>query len=77
MDIADIVADLRREREQVQEAIRSLERLEIGGRRHGRPPAWLAEVVAERSGRLPGIRHGPRSPRNDCHGSGFMAAETR
>jgi hypothetical protein len=35
---------LRREREQIDEAILSLERLAAGsGPRRGRPPAWLTE----------------------------------
>ncbi len=43
MDLAKILAQLRRERELVEEAIASLERLATGtGRpRRGRPPAWL------------------------------------
>ncbi len=45
MDVAKILADLRQEREQIEEAILSLERLASGrGRRRGRPPAWMAEA---------------------------------
>lgn len=45
MDVAKILADLRLEREQIEEAIISLERLARGrGRRRGRPPAWLLEA---------------------------------
>jgi hypothetical protein len=45
MDVTKIVAELRLEREQIEEAIISLERLARGrGRRRGRPPAWLAEA---------------------------------
>ena len=42
MNLTKILADLRREREQIDEAILSLERLAAGsGPRRGRPPAWL------------------------------------
>jgi len=44
MDIAKILAELREEREQIEEAILTLERLVAGrGRRRGRPPAWLTK----------------------------------
>ena len=42
MNLTTILADLRRERAQIDEAILSLERLAAGsGPRRGRPPAWL------------------------------------
>lgn len=42
MNLTKILAELRREREQIDEAILSLERLAAGsGPRRGRPPAWL------------------------------------
>lgn len=45
MDVTKILAELRQEREQIEEAIISLERLARGrGKRRGRPPAWLAEA---------------------------------
>jgi len=44
MDITKILEDLRQERDQLEEAILSLERLAAGGRRRGRPPAWIAAV---------------------------------
>ncbi len=45
MDVAKILADLRQEREQIEEAIITLERLAHGrGRRRGRPPAWMVEA---------------------------------
>ncbi len=41
-----MLADLRLEREQIEEAILTLERLARGrGRRRGRPPAWLKGAV--------------------------------
>ena len=45
MDVGTILDDLRQEREQIEDAIISLERLARGrGKRRGRPPAWLAEA---------------------------------
>lgn len=42
MDVSKILADLRREREQLEEAILSLERLARGrGKTRGRPPMWM------------------------------------
>ncbi|MCU1262550.1 MAG: hypothetical protein JWO80_5435 [Bryobacterales bacterium] len=49
MDISKILADLRQEREQLEEAILSLERLAMGrGRRRGRPPSWMSGVEPAR-----------------------------
>jgi hypothetical protein len=45
MDVTKMLQDLREEREQIEEAILSLERLARGrGKRRGRPPAWLSEM---------------------------------
>ena len=45
MDISRILADLRAERVQIEEAIITLERLAEGrGKRRGRPPTWLVEA---------------------------------
>ena len=45
MDVDKMLAELRLEREQIEEAILTLERLARGrGRRRGRPPAWLKDV---------------------------------
>jgi hypothetical protein len=56
MDVTKILAELRQEREQIEEAIISLERLARGrGRRRGRPPAWLA--MAKKRGRPPGSKN--------------------
>jgi len=58
MDVTKILADLREERQQIEEAILSLERLARGrGRRRGRPPAWMAEVTVKRRGRPPGSKN--------------------
>ncbi len=56
MDVSKILAELRQEREQLEEAILSLERLARGrGKRRGRPPLWMAEV--KRRGRPPGSKN--------------------
>jgi len=58
MDVSKILAELREERLQIEEAIMSLERLARGrGKRRGRPPAWLAEVAPKRRGRPPGSKN--------------------
>jgi hypothetical protein len=58
MDVSRILNELRAEREQIEEAILSLERLARGrGRRRGRPPAWMSEITAKRRGRPPGSKN--------------------
>jgi hypothetical protein len=48
MDISKVLAEMRLEREQLGEAILSLERLAAGGtKRRGRPPAWLVKIKDE------------------------------
>jgi len=45
MDIMRMLDDLRQEREAIEEAILTLERLANGqGRRRGRPPAWMTAL---------------------------------
>jgi ATP/maltotriose-dependent transcriptional regulator MalT len=44
MDVEKILAEMRLERDQLEDAIASLERLEMPAKRRGRPPAWLAET---------------------------------
>jgi len=56
MDVTKMLTDLREEREQIEEAIISLERLARGrGKRRGRPPSWMTEV--KRRGRPPGSKN--------------------
>jgi hypothetical protein len=60
MDITKILEDLRRERQQLEEAILSLERLAVGGKRRGRPPAWIVAAQqgeARGPGRPPGSKN--------------------
>ena len=48
MDVDKMLAELRLEREQIEEAILTLERLARGrGRRRGRPPGWLKEAAEQ------------------------------
>jgi hypothetical protein len=56
MDVSKILAELRQEREQLEEAILSLERLARGrGKRRGRPPSWMVE--AKKRGRPVGSKN--------------------
>ena len=64
MDLLKMLADLRQEREQIEEAIMTLERLARGrGRRRGRPPAWMAAATTvKRRGRPPGSKNKVKEP---------------
>jgi hypothetical protein len=45
MDVTKILEQLREERDQIEAAIVTLERLAIGrGKRRGRPPSWMVEA---------------------------------
>jgi len=64
MDVTRILEDLKAERQQIEEAILSLERLARGrGNRRGRPPSWMASEVnsdvqmPKRRGRPPGSKN--------------------
>jgi hypothetical protein len=51
LDVDKMLAELRLEREQIEEAILTLERLARGrGRRRGRPPAWLKDATGAEVG---------------------------
>jgi len=65
MDINKMLSELRLEREQIEEAIMTLERLARGrGRRRGRPPSWMTQI--KRRGRPPGSKN---RPKNDAKGA--------
>jgi hypothetical protein len=77
MDVTKILAELREERQQIEEAIISLERLARGrGRRRGRPPAWMSGAVAaaasvaqpKRRGRPPGSKNKTSSTDHSAKG---------
>jgi hypothetical protein len=61
MDILKMLADLRQEREHLEEATITLERLARGrGKRRGRPPAWMTAAKGtgpKRRGRPPGSKN--------------------
>jgi hypothetical protein len=60
MDINKMLAELRAERDQLAEAIITLERLALGrGKRRGRPPAWMTPVKGH--GRPPGSKTRPKN----------------
>jgi hypothetical protein len=55
MEIEKMLAELRTERENLDQAIVTLQRLAAGrGKRRGRPPAWMTAV--KRRGRPPGSK---------------------
>ncbi len=54
MDFVKILAELRQEGEQLQEAILVIEHLAMGqGKPRGRPPAWMAEAQHESASQRP------------------------
>jgi hypothetical protein len=62
MDVLKMLAELRQERAQVEEAIVALERLALGhGKRRRRPPTWMtASSASKRRGRPPGRKNKPK-----------------
>jgi len=71
MDITKILEELRRERQQLEEAILSLERLAVGGKRRGRPPAWIVAAQQVRGpGRPPGSKNKQRGVKSKKAGAG-------
>jgi hypothetical protein len=69
MDLAEMLAELRQERAQIEQAIVILERLARGrGKRRGRPPAWLSAAsgpaAAKRRGRPPGTKNKPKDDKS-------------
>jgi hypothetical protein len=63
MDVLKMIAELQQERAQIEETIVAIERLALGGgKRRGRPPAWMAAAGApKRRGRPPGSRNKTKS----------------
>jgi hypothetical protein len=75
MDVAKILTELREERQQIEEAIVSLERLARGrGRRRGRPPSWMAELGEKRRGRPPGSKNKVHEPPQTMTAKGTAVA---
>ena len=63
MDVIKLLDELRREREQIEQAIGALQRLARGQwRKRGRPPAWMTMVsTPKRRDRPPGSRNKARA----------------
>jgi hypothetical protein len=63
VDISNMLTGLRSQLEQINEAIRVLERLGANtGKRRGRPPSWMAEMNApKRRGRPLGSKNKPKA----------------
>jgi len=59
-----MLTDLREERDRITEAVLSLERMMVGGKRRGRPPAWMAEASKQTSGDAPKRRGRPPGSKN-------------
>jgi hypothetical protein len=60
MDVTKMIAALREERDLIEQAIFTLERIVRGGaRRRGRPPKWLSSAAPKRRGRPPGSKMSP------------------
>ena len=61
MSLNQALADLRVEREQIEDAIIILERLARGrGKNRGRPPLWMSQPEVKRRGRPPGSKNQPK-----------------
>jgi hypothetical protein len=67
MDVSKILAELKAEREQIEQAILSLEKLAHGrGNRRGRPPAFMSQaLMPKKRGRPPGSKNKVRNPGAD------------
>ncbi len=66
MDLSKVLAELHAELADLDAAIASLERIEQGGKRRGRPPLWLAKArvaKARASSDGPEITDAPDKPR--------------
>jgi hypothetical protein len=68
MDIDEILNEFRKQRDQLEEAIIAMYRLQLGGgKRRGRPPAWMQNIKSvsrvkssdtpKRRGRPPGSKN--------------------
>jgi hypothetical protein len=63
LDMGKVLAELKAEREQIEEAVLSLERLARGqGKGPGRPPQWMADMITPK-------RRAAKSPRSRPLGS--------
>jgi hypothetical protein len=65
MDIHSILAELRSEKDRLEEAILTIERLAVGSltKRRGRPPKWMASAKADAGPSPVSETQGPRKRR--------------
>ena len=66
MDLTKVLAQLRAELENLDIAIASLERIQNGSRRRGRPPIWLSKTRPT----LSNGRNAPEYQQEDDEGEG-------
>jgi hypothetical protein len=60
MDLNKMIAELKAERDILDDTILTFERIAAGrSRRRGRPPSWL-QVVPRKRGRPPGSKNKPK-----------------
>lgn len=61
MNLIKMIEELRQERNSIDDALMTLERLARGrGKRRGRPPAWMKIQEIKRRGRPPGSTNKPK-----------------
>jgi hypothetical protein len=65
MDIQSVLTELHRELARIEEAIQTLERLQKGTPRRGRPPGWLTLVTQGAQGENPQPAKKPRKKAED------------
>jgi hypothetical protein len=65
MNVDAILKNLREERDSLEQAILSLERLGAGlGKRRGRPPAWMKRIQEAQTAEAPKRRGRPPGSKN-------------
>lgn len=65
MDVTKILAELRQERQAIEEAIMTMERLARGaGKRRGRPPAWMSALKLKTEQPATAPKRRGRPPKN-------------
>jgi hypothetical protein len=75
MNVMNMIAELRTERENVSQAILVLERIAAGrGRRRGRPPLWMSQIKLRAGHRGARTR---RSRKPDRHSARKYQTDTR
>ena len=61
MDVATLLQELYTERQLLDDSILAIQKLApIGGKRRGRPPAWIKNITQKRRGRPPGSKNKPK-----------------